>query len=216
MCDMGTSSGRGDRKALEADSKPVIQTKPMLDGHLLPLCVHTWRRCAHDEAADGFQILGDGRSPRPEEPGDSQAEKAEARRECCSKQRSRQALASPVSESWQPQPGHLVRHERQHRSHSIDRSTRACIADDKLTDDSITYYPQQASERAAQGGQDAGGPPPSRSMPAVILPVKCAETGAVVNVELVNPYQDDRSVRPNSYRGARTHPTQFAAGEPSF
>lgn len=33
-------------------------------------------------------------------------------------------------------------------------------------------------------------------MPAVILPVKCAETGAVVNVELVNPYQDDRSVPP--------------------
>lgn len=31
-------------------------------------------------------------------------------------------------------------------------------------------------------------------MPAVILPVKCAETGAVVNVELVNPYQDDRCV----------------------
>ncbi len=28
-------------------------------------------------------------------------------------------------------------------------------------------------------------------MPAVILPVKCAGTGAVLNVELVNPYQDD-------------------------
>ncbi len=29
-------------------------------------------------------------------------------------------------------------------------------------------------------------------MPRVVLPVKVAETGAVVNVELLNPYQDDR------------------------
>jgi hypothetical protein len=31
-------------------------------------------------------------------------------------------------------------------------------------------------------------------MPRVVLPVKVAETGAVVNVELQNPYQDDRWV----------------------
>lgn len=41
-------------------------------------------------------------------------------------------------------------------------------------------------------------------MPRVVLPVKVAETGAVVNVELQNPYQDDRcvffeAVSPKSY-----------------
>jgi len=34
-------------------------------------------------------------------------------------------------------------------------------------------------------------------MPRVVLPVKVAETGAVVNVELQNPYQDDRCVLRN-------------------
>jgi len=34
--------------------------------------------------------------------------------------------------------------------------------------------------------------PPQEAMPRVVLPVKVAETGAVINVELQNPYQDDR------------------------
>lgn len=34
-------------------------------------------------------------------------------------------------------------------------------------------------------------------MPRVVLPVKVAETGTVVNVELQNPYQDDRCVLGN-------------------